>query len=91
MLWISEEYLVPYKYKLLALSWLFGWLGFMAYQPFLVIHRQIYFHTNLAWVHNLIAKSILFQAIQFSQTVLIQLIFLHRVKCQNSSILNYSV
>ena len=23
-----------------------GWLGFMAYQPLLVILRQIYFYTN---------------------------------------------
>ena len=29
---------------------------------------------NLAWVHSIIVKSILFQAIQFSQTVLIQTI-----------------
>ena len=29
---------------------------------------------SLAWVHSLIVKAFLFQAIQFSQTVLIQLI-----------------
>ena len=43
-------------------------------------------------------KTFLFQAIQFIQTVLIQLIqfsmsidFVYTVKCQNSSISNYSV
>ena len=44
---------------------------------------------NLAWVHSLIVKAFLFQSIQFSQTVLIQLIqfniiidFVYAVKCQ---------
>ena len=46
----------------------------------------------------IVKKSFLFQAIQFSQTVLIQVIqfsisadFVYTVKCQNSSILNKSV
>ena len=29
---------------------------------------------SLAWVHSLIAKNILFQAIQFNQTVLVEII-----------------
>ena len=48
--------------------------------------------------YSLIVKTFLFQAIQFSQAVLIQLIqfslstdFLYTVKCQNGSILKNSV
>ena len=87
---------------------LVGWLvSFMAYQPFKVILGRIHFNGNfqfyfklfsLAWVHSLIVKTSLFQAIQFSQTVLIQPIqfslsidFVYTVKYQNSSILNNSV
>ena len=73
---------------------LVGYLGFMAYQSLQVIWRQIHFYANskfyfkqfsLAWVHSLIVKTFLFQANQFSQTVVIQLIqfsintdYLHR-------------
>ena len=60
-----------------------GCLGFLAYQPLLFIYCQIHFYTNnqfyskqfsLAWVHSLIVKIFLFQAIQFNQTVLVQTI-----------------
>ena len=54
---------------------------------------------TLAWEHNLIVKTFLFQAIQFSQTVLIQWIqfsisidFVYtQLNVKNSSILNNSV
>ena len=63
---------------------LFACLGFMEYQPLKAIWCQIHFYIkkqfyfkqfSLAWVHSLIVKkTFLFQAIQFSQTVLIQTI-----------------
>ena len=47
-------------------------LGYLMPNPFYTI---IYFKQfNLAWVHSLIVKSFLFQAIPFSQTVIIQTI-----------------
>ena len=61
---------------------LFVCLGFMAYQPLWVIQCKINFYSNkqfylkqysLALVNSL-SKIFLFQAIQFSQTVLIQTI-----------------
>ena len=66
----------------------------------LVLFQTIQFRisTQFKCKYSLIGKTFLFQAIQFSQAVLIQLIqfststdFIYTVKCQNSSILNKSV
>ena len=51
-----------------------GWLGFMTYQPLLVIYCQIHFYTNnqfyfkqfrLTWVHSLIVKNISISSYSF--------------------------
>ena len=39
---------------------------------FIQIISSIFFKYNLVWVHSLIVKKYLFQAIQFIQTILIQ-------------------
>ena len=79
------------------IGWLLGFYGistFVGYlmpNPFLskwsVLFQTIQFIMS---AHLNCQKTFLFQAIQFSQAVLI-LICLHTVKCQNSSILNNSV
>ena len=60
-------------------SWLFGFYGILTFvgylmsNPFLYKKNQFYFKWfSLAWVHSLIIKTLLFQAIQFSQTFLFQ-------------------
>ena len=57
--------------------WVYAISTFVSYltrNPFYV-YSQFYFKQfSLAWVHSLIVKTFLFQAIQFIQTVLIQLI-----------------
>ena len=42
--------------------------------PFLYKNQFYFKQFSLAWVHSLIVKNISFQAIQFSQTILIQTI-----------------
>ena len=61
-------------------GWLVGFygistfVGYLAPNPFYT-NSQFYFKQfSLAWVHNLIVKTFIFQAIQFSQTILIQTI-----------------
>ena len=61
-------------------GWLFGFYDISIFVGYLMpnsfyANSQFYFKQfSLAWVHGLIVKTFLFQAIQFSQTVRIQLI-----------------
>ena len=80
-------------------DWLVGWgcgistiVGYLMANPF-IYKKQL----SLAKVFCL-SKTFLFQAIQFSQKVQIQtipfrinIVFVHIVKCQSSSLLNYSI
>ena len=62
---------------------LVGWLGFygistfvgyLTPNPFYANNHFCFKQVSLAWVHSVIVKTFLFPAIQFIQTVLIQLI-----------------
>ena len=63
--------------------------GYLTPNPFLTNNKFYFKHFNLVWVQFNCQKTFLFQAIQFSQTVLIQTIqfsIITQFKYQNSSI-----
>ena len=68
-------YIYIYTYicmYLSELSWLVGFYGISTFVGYLMPNPVLYKQFSLAWVHSLILKKFLFQAIQFCQTVLTQ-------------------
>ena len=86
-----------YKIRLVGGCGFYGISTFVGYlMPNSFLYKLFYFKQfSLAWVHSLIVKTFLFQAIKFIQTILIQFSisvdFLYTITCQNSFILNNSV
>ena len=99
-----------HKHRLISMSTQFNCQKHFYFKLFSLVKQFCFKQFSLAWVHILIVKNIsvfgnqnvysfLFQAIQFSQTVLIKTtqysikysLCLHTVKCQNISISNNTV
>ena len=68
------EYLYVWVGWLVAFYGTSTLVGYFMPNPFLHKNQFYFIQFNLAGIHRLIVKTFLFQAIQFSQTVLIQAI-----------------